>query len=101
MELRNIKGIGEKSVKLLNNLGIYNVDDLIRNYPYRFDVLTKRSINDERFFDNFVSDGIVESNPVVNFFKGNMNRLSFRCNVQSKIIKVTIFNRAFLKNNIK
>ena len=101
MELRNIKGIGEKSVKLLNNLGIYNVDDLIRNYPYRFDVLTKRSINDERFFDNFVSDGIVESNPVVNFFKGNMNRLSFRCNVQSKIIKVIIFNRAFLKNNIK
>ncbi len=101
MELRNIKGIGEKSVKLLNNLGIYNVDDLIRNYPYRFDILTKRSINDERFFDNFVSDGIVESNPVVNFFKGNMNRLSFRCNVQSKIIKVTIFNRAFLKNNIK
>lgn len=101
MELRNIKGIGEKSVKLLNNLGIYSVDDLIRNYPYRFDVLTKRSINDERFFDNFVSDGIVESSPVVNFFKGKMNRLSFRCNVQNKIIKITIFNRAFLKNNIK
>ncbi len=101
MTLENLPGIGEKSAKLLNNLGIYSVDDLVRNYPYRFDVLAKRSIDDERFFNNFVSDGVVESNAIVNFFKGRMNRLTFRCNVQNKIIKVTIFNRAFLKNNIK
>lgn len=101
MTLENLPGIGEKSAKLLNNLGIYSVDNLVRNYPYRFDVLAKRSIEDERFHDNFVSDGVVESSPVVNFFKGRMNRLTFRCNVQNKIIKVTIFNRAFLKNNIK
>lgn len=101
MTLENLPGIGEKSAKLLNNLGIYSVDDLVRNYPYRFDVLAKRSIEDERFYDNFVSDGVVESSPVVNFFKGRMNRLTFRCNVQNKIIKVTIFNRAFMKNNIK
>lgn len=101
MELENLKGIGIKSVKLLNNLGIYSMDDLVRNYPYRFDILTKRNINDERFFDNMVVEGIVESSPVLNFFKGRKNRLSFRCNVQNKIIKVTIFNRAFMKNNIK
>lgn len=101
MTLENLPGIGEKSAKLLNNLGIYSVDDLVRNYPYRFDVLAKRSIEDERFHDNFVSDGVVESSPVVNFFKGRMNRLTFRCNVQNRIIKVTIFNRAFMKNNIK
>lgn len=101
MELENLKGIGIKSVKLLNNLGIYSMDDLVRNYPYRFDVLTKRNINDERFFDNIVVEGIVESSPVLNFFKGRKNRLTFRCNVQNKIIKVTIFNRAFMKNNIK
>ena len=70
MELENLKGIGIKSVKLLNNLGIYSMDDLVRNYPYRFDVLTKRNINDERFFDNMVVEGIVESSPVLNFFKG-------------------------------
>ena len=101
MELENLKGIGIKSVKLLNNLGIYSMDDLVRNYPYRFDVLTKRNINDERFFDNMVVEGIVESSPVLNFFKGRKNRLTFRCNIQNKIIKVTIFNRAFMKNNIK
>ena len=101
MELKDIKGIGEKSIKLLNNLGIYSVEDLVRNYPYRFDVLAKRSIEDEKHYDNFVSEAVVESNPVVSFFKGKMNRLSFRCLIQGKIVKVTIFNRAFMKNNIR
>lgn len=101
MELKDLTGIGPKSFELLNNLGIYSMEDLIRNYPYRFDVLARRDISDERFYDEFVSDGVVEEKPIVNFFKGKMNRLTFRCNVQNKIIKVTIFNRAFLKNSIK
>lgn len=101
MELKNLSGIGPKSLMVLNNLGIYTIEDLIRDYPYRFDVLAKRNINDEKYYDNFVSDGVVETNAVVNYFKGRMNRLTFRCNIQNKIIKVIIFNRGFLKNNIK
>ena len=100
MLLKDVKKVGEKSISLLNNLGIYTVDDLIRYYPYRFEILADRNINDEKFFDNMVVSGIVESNPIVSFFKRNLNKLSFRCNVQNKIIKVNIFNRAYMKNNI-
>ena len=100
MELENLSGIGPKTLEHLNSINIYNMDDLVRDYPYRFDVLAKRSIADERYFDNFVSDGVIESNPVISFFKGRMNRLTFRCNIQNKLVKVIIFNRAFLKNNI-
>ena len=100
MELNEITGIGPKMIEHLNSINIYNMDDLVRDYPYRFDVLAKRSIADERYFDNFVSDGVVYSIPVVSFFKGKMNRLTFRCNIQNKLVKVIIFNRAFLKNNI-
>lgn len=92
--------IGPKTAKTLNNLGIYNAEDLIRNYPYRFLIFAKRDINNPKYYDEFVSDGIVESMPTLNFFKGKMNRLTFRCNVQNKIVKVVIFNRAFLKPNI-
>lgn len=101
MNLEKIPKIGSKSAELLNNLGIYNVDDLIRNYPYRFNVFSRRNINDERFYNEMVTDGMVESNPIVSFFKGKKNRLTFRCNVQNKIIKVVIYNRAFMKNSIK
>ncbi len=100
MELNEISGIGPKMIEHLNSINIYNMDDLVRDYPYRFDVLAKRSIADKRYFDNFVSDGVVYSIPVVSFFKGKMNRLTFRCNIQNKLVKVIIFNRAFLKNNI-
>ena len=100
MELKDLKSVGPKICEKLNNLGIYNVYDLVRYYPYRFDVFKKRDINDERFYDNFVSDAIVESNPVISYFGKRQNRLSFRCLIQNKIVKVVIFNRGFLKNNI-
>ena len=100
MELEKLDKIGPKTAKILNNLGIYNAEDLIRNYPYRFLIFAKRDINNPKYYDEFVSDGIVESMPTLNFFKGKMNRLTFRCNVQNKIVKVVIFNRAFLKPNI-
>ena len=100
MELEKLDKIGPKTAKTLNNLGIYSSEDLIRNYPYRFLIFAKRDINNPKYYDEFVSDGIVESMPTLNFFKGKMNRLTFMCNVQNKIVKVVIFNRAFLKPNI-
>ena len=100
MELEKLDKIGSKTAKTLNNLGIYSAEDLIRNYPYRFLIFAKRDINNPKYYDEFVSDGIVESMPTLNFFRGKMNRLTFRCNVQNKIVKVVIFNRAFLKQNI-
>lgn len=100
MELEKLDKIGPKTAKTLNNLGIYSSEDLIRNYPYRFLIFAKRDINNPKYYDEFVSDGIVESMPTLNFFRGKMNRLTFRCNVQNKIVKVVIFNRAFLKPNV-
>lgn len=100
MELEKLDKIGPKTAKTLNNLGIYSSEDLIRNYPYRFLIFAKRDINNPKYYDEFVSDGIVESMPTLNFFRGKMNRLTFRCNVQNKIVKVVIFNRSFLKPNI-
>ncbi len=100
MELEKLDKIGPKTAKTLNNLGIYSSEDLIRNYPYRFLIFAKRDINNPKYYDEFVSDGIVESMPTLNFFRGKMNRLTFRCNVQNKIVKIVIFNRAFLKPNI-
>lgn len=100
MELEKLDKIGPKTAKTLNNLGIYSSEDLIRNYPYRFLIFAKRDINNPKYYDEFVSDGIVESMPTLNFFRGKMNRLTFRCNVQNKIVKVVIFNRTFLKPNI-
>ena len=40
-ELCDIKGVGDKTSKLLNKLNIYNVVDLVTYYPYRFEILKR------------------------------------------------------------
>ena len=32
-DIRYLKGVGEKTARLYNKLGIFTVDDLIRHYP--------------------------------------------------------------------
>ncbi|HHX69528.1 MAG TPA: hypothetical protein GX708_15965, partial [Gallicola sp.] len=47
MNLKEIKGIGPKKEKLLNNLGIFTVDDLIEYFPRKYEDRSKVvNIND-------------------------------------------------------
>ena len=79
MILSEIKGLGPKAEKYLNELGIYSAEDLINYYPYRYEILKKTSLDDERI----VISGIIESNPTVNYFnkKNSTNQVA-------KVLKV-------------
>ena len=92
-----IKGIGPKTISLLNKLQISSVEDLVEYYPYRYDVIKRTDLNGEKV----IIDGIVESLPQVSFFNKKMNRMIFSFNTGNILCKVVIFNRLFLKNNIK
>ena len=94
-ELTNIKGIGPKTVSTLNKLGINNVNDLINDYPYRYEILKQTFLYEEKV----VVSGIIETIPTISYFK-NMNRLSFKFNTSNNLVNVVIFNRAFLKPNL-
>lgn len=98
--LENIKGIGPKTIEYLKKLEINNVYDLIEHYPFRFEVLSRSNIDELNQDDKIIIDGVIESNPTINRFKGNMNRMSFSFSTSSNIFKVTIFNRAFMYRNI-
>ncbi len=98
MNLEDLKGIGTKTSKLLNKLNIFTLNDLIEYYPYRFNILERTNLVDN---EEVVIDGIVESIPNVFYFNKRMNRMTLRINTNNKIINISIFNRAFLKPNIK
>ena len=72
-ELSNVKGIGKITEQKLNKLNIFSIEDLINYYPFRYDVLKKTSLNNEKV----VVVGSIESNITVNYFK-NINRLKFK-----------------------
>lgn len=101
MDLQNIKGIGDKTIKSLNKLNIYNIDDLVNYYPFRYQTYNIKKLSSVFNNENCTIIATVESNPQVFYFKKNFNRLSFKALSDNLLINVTIFNRAFLKNNIK
>lgn len=93
--LQQIK-ISENRVKLLNNMGIYCLKDLVLHFPYRYDCIEATPlINNEKV----IIEGVLVDEPKV-FFKGRLSRLTFQILYQQEIYKVTIFNRHFLKKNM-
>ena len=101
MELKLIKGIGPKSEILLNKLGIMDVSDLITYYPMRYDILKNSNLDEVNCDDKAIVSGKVESIPMVLRFNKNLNKMNFRLALHDRKIGVSIFNRAFMKSNLK
>ena len=99
-ELKDVRGIGPKSLSLLNKIGIYTVDDLVTHYPFRYDILERNDLTKVQDGEKIVIDGKVESVPILMRFKAGLNKMNFRLVTQSGIVGVSIFNRAFLKNQL-
>lgn len=95
-----VKGIGPKSLMLLNKIGIYTVDDLVTHYPFRYDILERTDLKTANTDDKVIVDGKVESIPILLRFKAGLNKLNFRLVTPSGVVGVSIFNRAFMKNNL-
>ena len=99
-ELKDVRGIGPKSLSLLNKIGIYTIDDLVTHYPFRYDILERNDLTKVQDGEKIVIDGKVESVPILMRFKAGLNKMNFRLVTQSGIVGVSIFNRAFLKNQL-
>lgn len=101
VKLSDVKGIGPKTELLLNKIGIYNVDDLVTHYPFRYEVLKRSDLKTASIEDKIIIDGKVESIPIIVRFRGGLNKLNFRLATTNGPVGVSIFNRAFLKPNLK
>lgn len=99
--LEDIKGIGPKSLLALKALNLYTKDDVINYFPYRYNVYTPVKLRECSEGDTCTITGYVESTAKVFFIRKNLNKLSFAFNTGSELVNVTIFNRAYLKPNIR
>ncbi len=95
--LKDIKGVGPKTLGLLNKLGIYTIQDLIDYFPFRYNTITPTDLKD----GDVVITGLVETTPVTTYIKKSLNKLSFRIETHDQLVNVVIFNRAFMKSNLK
>lgn len=100
-DLSNIKGLGPKTIETLKNININNMEDLVYYYPYRHEIVRLNDIKEAKDKDNVVIECIVDSVPLTRRFRANMTSLTFRAMSSKKMIAVMIFNRAFLKSQIR
>lgn len=101
MELESIKGIGDKTVNLFNKLGVYNSDDLINYFPYRYEIIKRSDVNNLLDEDRIIIDGVVENIPNLYRINRKLDKMRFRLNSGEYLFDVTIFNRGFLKSSLK
>ena len=99
-ELKDVKGIGPKSLSLLNKISINTIEDLVTHYPFRYDLLERSDLSKVNDGDKIVIDGKIESVPILLRFKAGLNKMNFRLVTQSGVVGVSIFNRAFLKSQL-
>lgn len=89
--------ITRNRIQLLNAMNIFTVKDLIQHYPYRYDEIMETPLHDEQ---KVMIEAVLIDEPKL-FFKGRLSRLTFHCQYHEKILSVVIFNRHFLKKNMK
>lgn len=101
-DIRYLKGVGEKTARLYNKLGIFTVDDLVRHYPRKYlDYSNTVSVKDAPP-DTPVFIKATMITPV----KESMIRKGltlYKCNFSDgeTVIRVTIFNNKYLAKALR
>lgn len=100
MNIEQLKGIGPKTIELLNKINIYTIEDLLTYYPYKYlNIILKEITNVESDEVAYVPVTIATV-PKAYYIRRNFNYLVFSCLANEKIINVKIFNRAFMQKNL-
>ena len=101
-EVQFIKGVGPSRVKLLNKLGIYNLEDLITYYPRNYEDRGKPKNISELVNGEEV---LISGYPI-----GRMNEIKIRGNLtlckltvrdETGVCQITWYNQGYLKNVFK
>ncbi|MEC1645723.1 MULTISPECIES: ATP-dependent DNA helicase RecG [Bacillus] len=98
--IANIKGIGPETEKTLNELGIYDISDLLNYFPYRYDDYELRDLEEVQHDERVTVEGKVHSEPSLTYYGKKRNRLTFRLLVGHYLITAICFNRPYLKKKL-
>ena len=100
IEISSLKGLGKKYVEILNEYGIYTVKDLFLAYPYRYESFIPSDLYNITNYNKVTLVGTVISNVSYQYYRNNLNSLTFKMIVSGEVINVIIFNRKYLQKLI-
>lgn len=102
MELKDIKGIGEKKLSLLNKLGIFTVNNLLEYYPYSYIDTTKFKKISEITEEGSYSYRLKIISLMENRKKRNIRVTKFLAmDEEMNYCTIVYFNNIFISKNLK
>ena len=85
---------------LLKKQNILTIEDLLFNFPTKYEDYRVGSIKDAVLDEPIVLEGTIVSKVTVNYLKSKLSTVVFTLEVEGERIRCTIFNRVFLKGKI-
>ena len=98
--LEHIKGLGPKRIAVLNELNIYNVEDLVLYLPVRYEDNSIVDLNEAEDQSTVTVTGEVYSTPTVAFFGRNRSKVTVHLLINNIAVKAVFFNQPYLKKKI-
>ncbi len=99
-ELLKIKGIGKAMLSKLNQNNIFSIDDIINNFPRKYESHFFTEYSQIQLHENVTLKGKVIQPPVVNYIRHHLTKLMVEVEIDSIKIKISVFNREYLKNTL-
>ncbi|EMF0514198.1 ATP-dependent DNA helicase RecG [Enterococcus hirae] len=95
-----LAGVGAKRADSLASLGIQTIEDLLTYYPFRYEDIQERNLNEILDQEKVTLKGLVVSPPVMSRFGYKKNRLQFRMMQDHAVFNVSFFNQPYLKAKV-
>lgn len=101
VSLAQLPSVGPRRLEALQSLGINNVYDLLFYFPFRYEDMQAKSLDDAIDQEKILIKGVVASEPVVSRFGYKKTRLNVRLMTDNESIMVTFFNQPWLKDKFE
>ena len=98
--IQNVKGVGPALVEKLNAMQIHTVADLLEYFPSRYESYEVIDLNVAKHEEKITVIGKIITPATNNFYRPKQSKTQFSIAIDDQVIKVVIFNRAFLKNKL-
>lgn len=98
--LHVLPGVGPKRAEAFSELGIQTVKDLLTYYPFRYEDIQEKVIEEIQDQEKVTLKGTVVSEAVLSRYGYKKSRLVFRIMQDHAVINVSFFNQPYLKDKI-
>lgn len=96
-----LPGVGPKRLEALEMLGIQTVYDLLTHFPFRYEDIQVKSLDEIEDQEKVTLKGRVVTPATVHHYGYKKSRLSFKIAMEDAVVNVTFFNQPYLAKRVE